>query len=268
MEEIIGFKDIQKELLPLLIEINDICEKNNIKYMLCGGSTLGAVRHKGFIPWDDDIDIMVPRNEYYKLLNCLNNIPNRAILDYSINNNYLYPFAKYCNTDTILIEENLNNNFELGLFLDIFPVDGVGNDLKKAKRHIKLISKYRFLYSLAHCKKCSVSRNKIYYFFKFIFFKFSKLIGQEYFTKKIIKLALKYDYEKSKYAGNLVWGNGFKVIMDKNIFENTIDAVFEGNKVKIPENYNEYLTSSYGDYMTLPPIEKRASVHSFKVFKK
>ena len=126
--------EIQEIELEILSNIAAVCEQHQWRYFLAGGTLLGALRHKGFIPWDNDIDISMPRRDYEKLLQFYKENGNRyKILQVGENTNYYLPFAKVVDTETLLVEKSIETQVpELGLFVDIFPIDGVGDEIRKS----------------------------------------------------------------------------------------------------------------------------------------
>ena len=142
-------RDIQKELLK---ELKEICDNNNIIYFLGGGTLLGAIRHKGYIPWDDDVDVMMPRKDYEILLEIFddNCKENHKILTYINTEDYYYSFAKIVDTNTILHEGKLRTIKEMGIYIDIFPIDFLPDDKKKTE---KIFKKYKLLYKIISAYK-------------------------------------------------------------------------------------------------------------------
>jgi lipopolysaccharide cholinephosphotransferase len=253
--------------VKILKEVSDFCNNNNINYFLSGGTLLGAVRHKGYIPWDDDIDIMMPRPDYehfLKLFNISNRSENIKVLANEIDSSFPYTFAKVVDCNTYLIEDT-SLKFPMGVNIDIFPIDGLSNSLKESNKFIKRIGLLKNMYSLKIIEKRE-GRSIL----KEMILKLSKLIL--YFIKiptlveKIILYARKYSYEQSDYVGCIVWGYGERERMNKVVFESSIDLEFEDFYFKVPIGYDNYLESLYGNYMQLPPIEKRVSHHSFKAY--
>ena len=253
-------RNIQIELLK---ELKGICDKNNLKYALGGGTLLGAIRHKGYIPWDDDVDLMMPRKDYEILLKIFeeNCKENHKILTYINTKDYYYSFAKIVDTNTSLKEGGLRPIETLGVYIDVFPIDFLPNDEKSIK---KIFKEYNFLYKAISAYKFSdisqVPKNKVKLFFKRItlyFVKTFNLIPKV--LKKLDHIAIEYE-DTSKVA--CVSGRyAEKEIMPREFIEKYILADFEGEKYKIPEDYDEYLTKHYDNYMELPPEDKRKTEH-------
>ena len=254
-------RNIQIELLK---ELKEICDKNNLKYALGGGTLLGAIRHKGYIPWDDDVDLMMPRKDYETLLKIFeeNCKENHKILTYINTKDYYYSFAKIVDASTLLKEGGLRPIETLGVYIDVFPIDFLPNDEKSIK---KIFKKYNFLYKAISVYKFSdiskVTKNKVKLFFKRITLYFVKAFNLvPKVLKKLDNIAIEYE-DTSKVA--CISGRyAEKEIMPREFIEKYILADFEGEKYKIPEDYDEYLTKHYDNYMELPPEEKRKTEHN------
>ena len=252
-------KDVQLNILNYFVKV---CEENNLQYYLCGGTLLGAIRHHGFIPWDDDIDVFMPRPDYRKLLDL--NIQSPFELRYFSKGNSLQPFIKIVDTSTLAQEKN--STFPSAIWIDIFSIDGLfGNNLLN-KLHFKLVKFLRYrtyfalrpeglsprakflmtIINLLHIKKESVNRFFCYW--------------TEFFAS--IK-----KYDQSKYIGGINWGYGPQERMKRNDLEPIVKVEFEGKKYNAPIGYDIYLRNLYGNYMKLPPKEQRRS-HAMKAWKK
>lgn len=257
--------DIQRRLLEILIWTDSFCRKNDIKYYLVGGSMLGAVRHKGFIPWDDDIDIALCREDYEKLYKALNNYGDAKYCVETYKNgkdDYIYPYMKIYDKSTTLVEKT-RNKLKRGLFLDVFPLDGVGDCGKEPMRNLKAI---RHLVNLLSLKVCKVNKNRKLY--KNIALISAKIIPNFIlnYKKLIIEIdskCSKYNFDDSLYVGILCGKYGYREVMDKNFYGTPKEYDFEGFKFFGVENPDGYLEKLYGDYMKLPPPEKRTCPHDF-----
>lgn len=249
-------KSIQINILKVL---TDYCAKNNLICYLSGGTMLGAIRHKGFIPWDDDIDLNMPRPDYEKLIS-LQYSPdfpkNLKLLDCYNTNDYIYPFIKVIDNRTYVNEDVDYIGRTSGIWVDIFPMDACPEDDIKYK---KLCDKMLFL---KHC----IYLSSIKYFKGVNWLKailklpmqfICKIIGGNRISNYINKIAKKYKYGNSKYIGCLIWGYGVKERYLADGYDKAIKAEFEGYQFDIPSNYDIYLKALFGDYMKLPPIEER-----------
>ena len=269
MEEIVDITEIQQIALNILIYVDKVCDENNLRYALAGGTFLGAIRHKGFIPWDDDIDIVMPRDDYEKFLDIMDKADNKRYKALHFGKsfpNYFYPFCKVCDTDTKLFEGNYINNNQLGVFIDIFPVDGIPN---KHEKILKKVARVRANLNFACEKKYTKSKKGfIRSFLKLGKYCLVKLFGWKYWYKKFDKISKKHnfnDYELSiPYSGCY----GKKDILPKNYFNDLIKIKFENYYFLSFKEYDKYLSKMYGDYMTPPPKEKQITHHDFKIYKK
>ncbi len=263
-------QQIKKEEQEILDFVVKILDENNLKYSLCGGTLIGAIRHKGFIPWDDDIDIMLPREDYNKLMEIFRDSTLETkfeALSYELGNSS-YPFCKVCNSEYVVkydgyIEEEC-------LWIDIFPADSFPIDDKEAIRWCKKGRFYRQIYATKNQKNkyILIAKNGIIKkIVKFLVKFFMMPINKRSLTGKIVKLSHKYENVNSPYIGVYVWGYGPNERMKKEYFENLINVEFEGKNYKAFADYDKYLTAIYGDYMKLPPEEKR-NTHKFKAYKK
>lgn len=258
--------ELRRIQLNILNKVTAFCENHNIKYSLYGGTLLGAIRHRGYIPWDDDIDISMPRPDYEKFIENFHLIgdSNLKIHDLRLNKNYPYPFIKVSDERTLFIE-NFNISYKMGVNIDIFPIDGLPLHAMDSNKLMKSSSFYRNLMDLKRIKICkdrTLYKNIILCFARVILF----IFPIRFLLAQINKLAKKHDYNQSSFIGNIVWGYGIKERCNKNVYSNFIFHNFEGNEYKIMIGYDEYLKNVFGDYMQLPPKEKQIAHHSFKAY--
>lgn len=257
----------QKELLlQLLSDIHDFCEKHDITYFLAYGTLLGAIRHKGFIPWDDDIDILMPRNDYMRFLqifNKQNTVKNIKLFSpYCSKSRHAY--IKVCNTDTVKIEKSYQYQTPLGLDIDIFPLDGEPADYKTYKKMYRKKQPFFKLFDLCITdgKNMSLKLKPLFYF----------LYPFRNFVKKLCILIPEhinkpYTYENSDYIGcTCSLYNSIKNRYNKEWFEKRILVSFENKEFYAPADYDKILTQLYGDYMTLPPKEQQKTHHINNVY--
>lgn len=259
----INSEEIKKLELQILDVIADFCEKNGLRYYLCGGTLLGAVRHKGFIPWDDDIDILIPRDDYekFKVL-----FPKRVendefeMISYESGKSY-YPFIKVVNNKTIIQEKYISEKYQTNIWVDVFPLDGMPDS--------ELQIRYRFfeIKILKSILMLSVSNpntgtNLFWKLMKRMFVPLFKNLNIRKMCDRLDRVSSKTSIKKSPYVGGFLWGYGPQEKMPR-VFLEQIEMEFEGKKYKAPKCWNYYLTALYGDYMQLPPEDKRI-YHGFK----
>lgn len=267
----IEINELKKLELDILIEIDEICTKNNFRYSLAYGTLIGAVRHKGFIPWDDDIDIFLPRPDYNKFVDyCSKNKTIFKLLSYDNSRWYSYPFAKATNRNTVIEEEETDFNGKMGIYVDVFPLDGLGDTYNDAKRNFLKSEIYRDLIFTSHWKKFFLSKTKSWYIepIRFIFFILSRLVNAKNIIKRVEKIYTNREFNQNKYIGCLYTPYRLKDVMPKNIFDEYIDIVFEGRKFKCIKEYDDFLTRIYGNYMQLPPKDRQKTHHLFKAYYK
>lgn len=243
---------VQAHLLTMMSEFHSICVENNLKYYIVGGTCIGALRHKGFIPWDDDVDIAMPRDDYDKLSKLSwGKISNKLEIKYYKNTDGSpIHYIKVVDKTTTLIEERYHNYVE-GLYLDIFPLDGINeNDSKRPKKIWMLHSMI-----MRHCSTAKRDRGG-----KTII---SKMIPVSWMHHILEKEMRKIPYNKSEYVVNFLGAYGKKEIVQKRLFGLPKLYEFQGNVFYGPEDADSYLNKIYGDYMELPPIEKRIFKHNY-----
>lgn len=259
--------EAQKKLVnEILKDISAFCDEKGIIYYLAYGTLLGAVRHKGFIPWDDDIDIMMTRQEFTRFKNEYNNRHSKfKLLCFDIEDRFDSPLPKVIDTNTILVQTEVYEQMQLGLYVDIFILDNIPDDEKRRRR---------FLWNLSFLQKCwafiRYKRRYPKYSPLFYIYKIAKRVFKPMFFVKIIdKYSQKYNFENTQCFGNINHcANRFKYIYNKTWFEEGTTVTFERNIYRAPKEWDAFLSCLYGNYMELPPIEKRVSEHIHSVYYK
>ena len=252
----------QKEIVfGILCYFDDFCRQNEIDYFLAFGTCLGAARHSGFIPWDDDIDVAMTRTNYNKLLRAWKDTEQYNLLcNEKCGKSYDSPLPKIVDCRTILNQKNRTEKFDLGLYVDVFVLDYVSankvenvvdTSVELSKDYIWATMKYKF-----------GSLRDLYY--DLIKFK-RKIRGGGFYTRELARLieSEKRDYSEVTTVINFML---YKKWWPSDLFTKTVELPFNGRNFKVPFDYDKYLTITYGDYMTLPPIEKRVSNHTFEAF--
>lgn len=269
MTQKIDLEQLKLIELDLLKAVNKICEKENFRYSLGGGTLLGAVRHQGFIPWDDDIDIMMPRPDYDAFIAyCLSHDVPFKVLSWETDKNYVDMSAKLYNPQTILADEKIVGGSDIGVNIDVFPIDGLGGTYKKAKKAFKSTAFKRNLMIATQWKKFFRSKTHAWYYepFRFAFFVLSRFVNKRKLFDKIQKRYTKIDFNSVHFAAAIGGAYREKEILPQDVFTEYTELPFEGINFKAIAQYDKYLSSIYGDYMTLPPEEKRVSHHTFKAY--
>ena len=242
--------------LNVLIEIDKICRKHNIEYTLCGGTLIGVVRHKGFIPWDDDIDIIMTWENYCHFMDIAKKeLPKHLFVEnYDTEKECPFLFTKIIDTNTTFIDGVVEKfNSAKGLGVDIFPMFKISEKNKKKSTRIRKIVDV-----LLSAKLNVKHSNKIK-----LIIPFAKMISLHSIVGYYFKEMEKID----KQGGNYVVANYFKpeVFTDYSMFESGVtDMPFEGHKFSCMKEYDKYLSFMYGDYMKLPPIEEQQPHHYYK----
>ena len=260
----LSVNEIHEEETKMLLELSKFLDKHNLKYSLFAGTLIGVVRHTGFIPWDDDIDTAMLRPDFNKLIELArqnNGLINDhlKIIGYEFDKTSAFPFLKVINTNIAV--ECEGDDFDKFLWVDIFPVDGY----KKSKRFDRKIRFLRRLYFYKRNDKWSKipEKNKFKYFLK----KLSvKLINFDRLMTKYIKFCSKYNVEDCELVSANTWGIGRKESFPKKLFDELCEYDFENIKVKAFKDAHVWLSSRYGDYMKLPPEDKRVT-HNIKARK-
>ncbi|RIX45867.1 LicD family protein [Paenibacillus nanensis] len=266
-----NLRTLKAKELGILIEFDKLCKLLEINYSLSSGTLLGAVRHGGFIPWDDDLDVLMNRADYNRLINeGQKYLPSHLFIQtYETDKKYPLNFGKIRDTSTMLKEYSTQSiDMVTGVYIDIFPIDKISSS-----KFIRVIDNY--LISLILSLKYSstiewITRSNSFTgkMLKTLLFPIAKLIG----TQSLNKLETLIRTKNNTDDNNLTYGDRYtlpahrlkdSMTMDINLFNDFEEIVFENRMFKTIKKKEEYLKIIYGDYMQLPPEEKRVFRHDF-----
>lgn len=249
--------------LGILSEFIKICEKYEITYFAVGGTCLGAIRHCGYIPWDDDIDIALPRADFNKLRYIIEKeLPSNLFWQTTeTDKEYPHIFAKIRDNNTTFIEKDVADlNMNHGVYIDIFPIDGVPS--RKLERKLLLSAIFVLKTLIAYkCFKSVRMRRTPNMFIIHVFAPVILIIPTPFLIGLITRLISKYKFSSCQYVSNYGGAWGDREIVPRKWLESTSKKCFEGMLINVPKHYDEYLRNIYGDYMTLPPKEKQVAHH-------
>lgn len=254
-------KKVQESQLEIMDEIHRICLENDITYYIIAGTALGSVRHKGFIPWDLDIDIALPRNDYDKMKKiCKEKMNSKFIYrDHLNTTNFIPPHALICIKNTTLVNrfDKFNPDIKnLGIYLDVFPLDNAPDnpllreEQEKKLKRLKKIKNYKLALSHDSSKVKKIIKKLI----RFTLF----WISVEKINTKMDNIMRKYNDQNTTHVCSMASGYSYtKQCILKQVYGKPTEVIFENRKYFAPEKIHEYLLKIYGDYMKLPSIEEQ-----------
>lgn len=258
-------KHLQCEVMQVF---HEFCMENHLKYSLACGSLLGAIRHNGYIPWDDDIDVYMQREDYEKLIKLFPDVYRNyyKLISYERSNSWLRPYANLFDDRTVWEELKSQKETQIGVNIDIFPVDCVPNEDKEWE----IFNKKRRLLIYLQSAKYVVLRKDRRPLWKNLGLVFLKILLLPISSKALLAYMDKYIQQYNTKGTNRLFetscGMEQKRPFLKSDFERTIPHKFENYVFNVMEGYHECLSSGFGDYMQLPPIEKRVSQHYYVAF--
>ena len=273
----LSLREIQLAEYEILTKLVRYFEQNNIHYVLCGGTLLGAVRHNGFIPWDDDIDIFVPREDFERLKvlyqrgsDSLEGI--RLLIPGE--KGYPYPFIKAQNEELAVIDEKRDEKYQGYVWADVFSLDHFPDNSFLHRLYYLRIHMMTQILSFGTLSDTYLKKRGYYSKFDKIIVRlllktaYTILGGSTKIARRIDRIACRMDkkYKISKHVGNGAWPNGMRDYYLVSDMEPITKHVFERGEFNIPENYDSNLTCFYGDYMKIPPVEERAD-HCFTAYR-
>ena len=266
MEQSAQLKLLQEIELENLRMLMEICEKNHLRYYLIGGSLLGAMRHKCFIPWDDDIDVGLPRPDYNRFVQIAKDyLPaHMDIKTMTSDPNYKCYFTRLINNKKKIYWDHGQYTAVIGVWMDVFPLDGLPENPLLRKMQVFRVKLNKALYKFTQIDYVTTNRTNRPLSER-VLIRFAqlthigKLMDADKRLKKLDRAVQRYDYDTCAYAWNFSGCYGKREIVPHIQLGGSRTAQFEGMQVSIPEAAEDYLTSIYGDYMKLPPEDQRKS---------
>ena len=258
-------EELKGKLLEMFKWFHEFCKEHQLRYYAIGGTMLGAVRHQGFIPWDDDIDVGMPRDDYERLEDEMKKLSGgKYVLETpnSSKRDFLYPFSKIYDTSTTVVEHT-KYRIKRGVYIDVFPLDGIGNSYDECKANYFCVKKqYDFLLARVSGvrKGRSLYKNLAVVALRLIP---NFLLNDKKIQMKLVDMCKKYKFSDCEWCGNLVGAWGMREIMPKEIFGEPVLYSFETIKIYGAADADGYLSHVYGDWRRLPPEKKQVTHHDF-----
>lgn len=269
MRQIEDVCEIQEVLFEILKFFKKVCQENELTFYLSNGTLLGAVKYKKFIPWDDDIDIFMPREDYDKLMQLKDiNSDIYELLSKEKNSSWKMPYAKLKDKRTFLKETSADFGVENGIAIDIFPLDNWKGNQRKAIFQAKYCGFLRRCLSASIEERFSSPQKGIKRCILYLIWRYSRFRGADIFYNKIVKEIRKGNIKKStEFKGSVAWSlYGDKEVIPAHVFDEVIEVMFCGELFPAPSGYDGYLRNLYGDYFKEPPKEKQKSHHDIMVW--
>ena len=250
-------RQLQRRILGNLLAVDKVCREHALHYYIYDGTMLGAVRHKGFIPWDDDLDIAMPREDYETFITYANEWLEEPyeFVSYETDSTYPLPFGKVQDASTTLIERP-HLPYLGGLYIDVFPIDGVPSNALLRRIHLVRYDVLKKMVYMAYRDPYRHGHGPS----SWLPLLCRKVIGQQRLQRATRRLLRKYPFSKSEKV--CVFDDGFKGVIDKQVLGQPTPVVFEEHEVMGVEHADAYLSHMYGDYMTIPPHDDQKQ-HGF-----
>lgn len=268
-----NIRRVQLTQLRILQDFMKFCEEHNLRYFIAGGALIGVMRHKGFIPWDDDIDVSMPRPDYDKFVSLKENFPNGySLTNHETDKSWQFNFSQFVDDTSEIILHFNEKPRHCKVWIDIFPLDGTPNNPLHRWLHVKHIMMLRYLIQIPNLRT-QVDTHKVgrpWYEKAIIkclhYLPLGVFVNVDRDLKRMSNSLRKYNYDKSDYVGNLLGKYREKEVVPRSYFGEGVMLPFENIKVPCPSQYDAWLTHIYGDYMMLPPVDQRVG-HDVEIIK-
>jgi len=276
-KEILSLQESQKASLNVLIKFAQICKENNFRYFLMYGTLIGAIRHNGFIPWDDDIDVMMPREDFDLFLKYAEDNKDE-LYPFKLHNrantqNYYYGIPRFSDmTYKYIKTDNFNRTFDIGVFIDIYPWDNYCNNPDDGKKLLKKCIALNMNY-VHYANFSNITDNLIKSVIRKCFYVFLRASKGNNYSERIDSIVREYIMSKTsdndKFLGHIVFSPGVIQFEKSKLMDlASIPHEFSGHTFNIPAAYDYILRTLYGDYMQLPPEKDRHPTHDYYIIKR
>ena len=265
----ISLKVMQKIELDLLLEFDKLCKTYKLRYYIDGGTLLGAMCYEGFIPWDDDIDLKMPRPDYERFLSLAEELPEHIAVEAPSKESCTHLFLKLTDTRTVLLEHAGARINESGVYIDVLPMDGHPEDGSEYDAHLRKLSRYNSLFhaslsgftEMRHGNSLKTRAKGLLY---------SKIYKPWRLYRKLTETAKQYDYDACSRAGLLIEGDPIRERFEKSWLEPPVELEFEGHRFPAPSGYRRHMEIFYGEHVTKPEcyhnLPQYPGTHEYEVF--